>query len=66
MSKKKKDPSGGGVLAPKSHCNRDGSAVHCLARSEVQSIQMLFVKCRVCFVELVHKQLRCASDLYAS
>ena len=46
-----------------SHCNRDGSAVHCLARSEeVQVFQILFIACRVCFVVLVHKQLRCASD----
>ena len=38
----------------------DASALHCLARSEVQVIQILFVTSRVCFVlVLVHKQLRC-------
>ena len=47
-----------------SHCNREGSAVHCLARLEVRVIiQILFVTCRVCFVVLVDKSLRCASDL---
>ena len=40
------------------HCNRDGSAVHFLARSEVQVIQILFATCRICFVVLV-KQMRC-------
>ena len=49
-----------------SHCNRDGSAAHDLARSEVQAIQILFVTSRVCFVVPVHKQLRCASDLSVS
>ena len=49
-----------------SHCNRDGCAVFCLARSEVQAIHILFVACRICFVVLVRKQLRCASDLIIS
>ena len=40
--------------------------VHCLAWSEVQVIQILFVSCRVCFVVLVHEQLRCASNLIIS
>ena len=55
-----------------SHYNRDGSAVHCLARSEVQ-VGISNLACnmydRVYFVQyivLVHKQLRCASDLNAS
>ena len=35
-----------------SHCNCDGSAVHCLARSEVQVIiQISFVTCKACFVQ---------------
>ena len=42
-------------------CN--ASALHCLARSEVQVIQILFVTSRVCFVVLVHKQLRCVAGI---
>ena len=45
-----------------SHRNRDGSAVHCLAQSEIHVIQILFVTCGVYVVVLVHRQLRCAAE----
>ena len=50
-----------------SYCNRAGSAVHCLAQSEVQVIKTLFVTCTLGLVlKCWFVSRRCASYLSVS
>ena len=58
------DEDGGGGAGPQgrpfptfamSYCNRDGSEVHCLARSEVQVVQILFLTVRADRLQVEYK-----------